>query len=124
MKSTIEPAIRTLRDLIVWRDGIELAKEIYRLAERLPKDETYALVSQLKRAAISIPSNIAEGHSRGHRREYRQFVHIAVGSLAEMETQLVLTRELHVLPENELSSIFVRVDRLRAMLVTLGKKLA
>jgi four helix bundle protein len=107
----------------VWQEGVELAKEVYRLAQSLPKDEIYALASQMKRAAVSVPSNIAEGHSKGHRREYRQSVYIALGSLAELETQLVLAQELSLLPKDKVVSTLARVDRLRAMLVTLSQRL-
>lgn len=94
MTREIIKTITSFRDLRVWQEGIELVKEIYHLCARLPKDELFALANQMKRAAVSVPSNIAEGHSRKHRAEYRQFVYIAIGSLAELETQLAITREL------------------------------
>jgi four helix bundle protein len=82
-----------------------------------------ALASQMKRAVISVPSNIAEGHSRNHRAEYRQFVFVSIGSLAEGETQLIIARELALVTGDDLAPALVRVDRLRGMLLTLGRKL-
>jgi four helix bundle protein len=117
--------IVTFRDLQVWEDGISLAKAVYALCERLPQEERYGLASQMKRAAISIPSNVAEGHSRNHRREYRQAVYIAIGSLAELETQVHLAQELGFLSSIDQSSFTImdRINRLRAMLITLGRRL-
>ena len=123
MDTTSEP-ITSFKDLRVWQEGIELVKEVYALCAKLPKEELYALANQMKRAASSIPSNIAEGHSRNHRAEYRQSVYVAVGSLAELETQLHLTRELGLANHATFAPILARIDRLRAMLITLGKRLA
>ena len=116
--------IASFKDLRVWQEGITLVKDIYMLCKKLPQDELYALASQMKRAAISIPSNLAEGHSRNHRAEYRQSVYVAVGSLAELETQLCLAQELQLLGEENLVPIVARIGRLRAMLITLGRKLS
>jgi len=79
--------INTFRDLRVWQAAVELVVEVYRLTGVLPKQETYGLVSQMQRAAVSIPSNIAEGHSREHIKEYLHHLSVAQGSLAELETQ-------------------------------------
>ena len=86
--------INSHKDLIVWQKSIELVEEIYKLTRKFPKSEIYGLSSQMQRAAVAIPSNIAEGAKRGHRAEYTQFVSIANGSAAELETQLILTRRL------------------------------
>ena len=117
-------SIASFKDLRVWQEAIELVKEVYNLCARLPKDELYALASQMKRAALSVASNIAEGHSRNHRAEYRQGVYIAIGSLAELETQLHVAKELQLLDEESLTPTFTRIARLRAMLITLGRKLS
>jgi four helix bundle protein len=82
--------INSFRDLEVWRKGMDLATETYRLAKLMPKTEEFRITSQILRAAASVPANIAEGHTRGSRREYAQFVSIARGSLAETETFLLL----------------------------------
>lgn len=89
------PKVQNYRDLLVWRQGIELVKLVYRLTLSFPREETYGLTSQLRRSAISVPSNIAEGHSRDSLKEYLQFLSIAAGSLAELQTQLFIARELH-----------------------------
>jgi four helix bundle protein len=78
------------RELKVWQLGVDLALEVYRLTEAFPKSELYGLTSQMRRAAVSISSNIAEGHARKTRREMQRYVNIAKGSLAELETQLII----------------------------------
>jgi len=82
------------QDLKVWQTGIEITKAVYKLTSFFPDDERYGLTSQIRRCAVSIPSNIAEGHSRDSKRELARFVSIAKGSLAELETQLIIAREL------------------------------
>ncbi len=86
--------MKSYKDLIVWQKSIRLAKEVYVHSEKFPKNEVFGLTSQMRRASISIPSNIAEGYSRGHRAEYVQFLRIALGSAAELETQFILIKEL------------------------------
>lgn len=83
-------AVESYRDLIVWQKSMALAAEVYRLAKAMPKSEEYRLTSQLLRAAASVPANIAEGHARGTRKDYANFISIARGSLAETETFLLL----------------------------------
>jgi len=87
--------VTSYRDLVVWQKGIELVKESYRIAKLLPKDEMYGLSSQMKRSAISIPSNIAEGQQRKNTKEFCQFLRISYGSAAELETQLVISRDIY-----------------------------
>jgi len=87
--------LKSYKELIVWQKSIELVKEIYKLTNEFPRSEVYGLSSQMQRAAISIPSNIAEGYSRKNLKEYIQFLHIAYGSLAELETQLIIAKELY-----------------------------
>lgn len=86
--------INSYRDLIVWQKSIELVVEIYTLTDKFPKEEIYGLTSQLRRASVSIPSNIAEGRYRGTRKDFRQFLLNAYGSGAEVETQLVIANKL------------------------------
>ena len=81
------------KELIVWQKGMELVKEIYRITKLMPKMETYILVSQMLRAAISIVSNIAEGFKRNHKAEFKQFLGISNGSAGELETQILLAKE-------------------------------
>ena len=115
--------INSYKDLKVWIEGMHLVDQIYSLSARLPKEEIYALASQIKRAAISIPSNIAEGHSRSYRADYCRFVYIALGSLAELETQLYIIQQQQFVPASEVEAVFERIEYLRAMLLTLANKL-
>ena len=85
------------RDLKVWQAAMRLTVEVYRLSEQFPKHETYGLTSQLQRSAVSLPSNIAEGHGRNSPKEFNHFLGIALGSLAELETQLILAQHLNYL---------------------------
>ena len=89
------------KDLKVWQKAIELVKETYFLIKFLPKEEMFALSSQMRRAAISIPSNIAEGNSRGTKKEYINFLSIARGSVSELWTQIIVCNELNYINEKE-----------------------
>ena len=85
---------QSYKDLIVWQKAIELATWIYGLTGGFPKEEIYGITSQMRRAAVSVPSNIAEGQSRQHKNEFIQFLSIAKGSLSELETQLIISGKL------------------------------
>ena len=89
------------KDLVVWQKAYQLVKEIYKMTEKFPKSEIYGLSQQIKRAAISVPSNISEGHGRTHNKEYKQFLSIAYGSLCELETQYLLSVDLGYFDKNE-----------------------
>jgi four helix bundle protein len=91
--------VRSFKELIVWQRSIELTLEIYRLTKTFPREEVFGLTSQLRRAAVSIASNIAEGQSRGTTGEFRQFLGIARGSAAEVDTQLTIVRGLMMADE-------------------------
>jgi four helix bundle protein len=86
--------ISSYKDLLVWQKAIKLVKETYLLTRLLPEDEKFGLISQLKRSSVSIPSNIAEGWGRNSTKSYIQFLRIARGSLLELETQLIICKEL------------------------------
>ena len=86
---------RSYKDLIVWQRAIELVKEIYGVTNFLPREEIYGLRSQMRRASVSIPSNIAEGYQRKNRKEYLQFLRIAYGSAAELETQIIISKDMY-----------------------------
>lgn len=90
--------MRNFRNLNVWKEGINLVKEVYRLSVLLPEEEKFGLKSQICRAAVSVPSNIAEGSSRNSETEYKRFLEIAMGSLFELETQLIIIQELCFIP--------------------------
>ena len=86
--------MRTHKDLDVWKLGIVLVKDVYTLTQHFPKNENYGLSSQMQRSAVSIPSNIAEGAARQGKKEYIHFLYIALGSLAELETQIIIAKEI------------------------------
>ena len=115
--------IRNFRDLQVWRLGKALAMEIYKLTSSFPREELYGLVSQMRRAAVSIPVNIAEGFNRFHNKEYRQFLFIALGSCAELETQLEIACDLEYLKINDRDTVLEKINHEVGMLRNLIKKL-
>src|SRR3989440_6968103 len=94
------------KDLVVWQKGIALAKAIYQLTSRFPSEEKFGLVAQMRRAAVSIPSNIAEGQARHTTGEFIQFISHAEGSTAELETQLILTVELGFIVKEKVANQF------------------
>ena len=93
------------KDLLVWQKSIQLVTEVYRLSKTLPKEEIYGLVSQMQRAAVSIPSNIAEEHDRNSDKEFSQFLCVARGSLAELETQLIIAKNLDYINQEQMTNI-------------------
>jgi len=109
-------SVKTHKDLDVWNKAMELVESIYRLTTQYPKEETYGLTLQTRRSAISIPSNIAEGAARKSKKEFIQFLYIALGSLAELETQLILAARLKFIRnQHELN----QVNQLRQILLGL-----
>jgi len=114
------PLIKSYRDLLVWQKAIDLVVEAYRATASFPKSETYGLTSQIRRAASSIPANIAEGYGRGSRKEYVQFLTVAQGSLKELETHFIVAEKLSYLTA---SKILSETDELGRMLGSLIRKL-
>lgn len=112
--------MQTYKDLIVWQKARVLASDVYVLCSNLPKDELYGLCSQMKRASISIPSNIAEGYRRNKRGEYVQFLGIAAGSAAELETQLILTNDIYSI---DTGPALLQLEEIQKMLTVLIHKL-
>jgi four helix bundle protein len=110
---------RSYRDLIVWQEAIQLVKEIYQRTADFPEKETFGLTSQIRRAAVSIPSNIAEGQGRHSSKEFRHFLGIALGSIGELETQIIISQEINYLKDIELRSLLTKTDDLRKMLKSL-----
>ena len=115
---------RSYKDLLVWQKGIALAKLIYRLTKNFPSEEKFGLIAQMRRAAISIPSNIAEGQARHTTGEFIQFLSHADGSVAELGTQLILSIELCFCREAAAGPAFDLISELRRMLNVLRRKLA
>ncbi len=115
--------IRTYRDLNIWNAGIEVVKDIYKLTENFPKQEMYGLVSQMRRSAISIPSNVAEGFRRYHNKEYKQFLYTSLGSCAELETQITIAMELKYTQKDKENRLLEKLDHICRMISNLIKKL-
>ncbi|WP_456480556.1 four helix bundle protein [Nautilia sp.] len=109
-------------DLKIWKVGIDMVEEIYKITEFFPKTEIFGLSSQIKRAAVSVPSNIAEGASRQTTKEFIQFLYIALGSLSELETQLIIAKKLNFLTENT-EKIFSKIKGLKKMILNMIKSL-
>lgn len=101
---------RTYRDLDVWKKARSLVKEVYLVTRSFPKDEMYGLMSQMRRCTVSIPSNIAEGYGRQFKKETVQFLHIARGSLFELEPQLFIASDLSYIDEECLEKLLMQLD--------------
>lgn len=108
--------LNSYKNLIVWQKSIELVKEVYILTKNFPKSEIFGLVSQMRRSAVSIPSNIAEGFNRRHRKEFSQFISIAFGSGAELETQILLAKSLGFLKEENFKKCEQLLEEVMKML--------
>ena len=115
--------IRTFRDLIAWQRGMELAREVYQATARMRESERFGLTHQMRRAAVSVPSNIAEGYARQSTREYLKFLRIARGSLAELMTQVELATALRMAIESDrLTALLEEEDRvLQGLIRSLGR---
>lgn len=116
-------SVKCYRQLDVWQLGMDVAEQLYRSTASFPQHEMYGLRSQLRRAAVSIPSNIAEGHARDSTREYLHHVSIALGSTAEAETQLMLAGRLEYITQSVLADLLQHIDRLGKMLGGLQRAL-
>ena len=112
---------KNFRDLKVWQLGMQLAEEVYHLSQQFPKHEMYGLCSQIQRAAVSIPANIAEGHAIGSTKDFARFLGIAQGSLAELETHLMLAERMKYGNPIQIGSILSRCGEEARMLRGLRK---
>jgi four helix bundle protein len=115
--------MKSFREMRVWQAAMNLVEKIYRLTKRFPKQETYGLISQIQRAAVSIPSNIVEGHTREHIKEYLHHLSMAQASLAELETQLEISGRLKYLLPNELNELLIEVNSLGKQMYALRNSL-
>ena len=115
--------IKNFQDLRIWQKGIEVVKDIYILTKKFPKEELYGLTSQMRRSAVSIPSNIAEGFRRYHNKEYKQYLYIALGSCAELETQIIIANELDYINETNKTELIEKIKYICRMTVKLINKL-
>ncbi len=115
--------IRRFQDLEIWKRSVSLVEQIYKVTTSFPKDELYGLTGQIRRAAVSIPSNIAEGFSRFHNKEYKQFLHIALGSCAEITTQIIIASKLNYLEDKKAGFLINEIDEISKMTMSLIKKI-
>jgi len=115
--------LQSYRDLKVWQKAMDLVAESYEISGMLPKHELFGLISQIRRAAVSIPANIAEGYGRQHRREYLNFLSMAAGSLKELETHLLIAIRLKYVAESQLSTALTFSDEVGRMLTALTRTL-
>lgn len=109
-------SVQSFKDLEVWQKSMSLVTEIYALTARFPKEELYGLTSQIRRAAVSIPSNIAEGRSKRSTRDFMRFIHIAYGSAAELETQLLIAQNLRYVGSETIQPIIAQLHTINRML--------
>ena len=107
----------SFKDLIVWQKAMVLAKLVYLVCANLPRSEIYGIQSQLKRSAVTVPSNIAEGKLRSGKREYRYFLHVAKGSLAELQTQLILAADLFGVSTEMEQGLCIEIDKILFTLI-------
>jgi four helix bundle protein len=126
MQCSVRPIVQSYRDLVVWKKSMALVLNVYRCTQAFPKIETYGLTSQLRRAVISVPSNVAEGQGRLSTGEFRQFLGNARGSLMEVETQILVAQDLGYFDQNQseaLLSATAEVGRiLNGLLASLPKR--
>lgn len=116
--------VKHYKELKIWQKGMVLAQSVYRLTARFPVDERFGLTSQMRRAAVSVPSNIAEGQARQGTREFLQFLSHTSGSLAELETQVLLSMELGYCGESDTTSIVGEITEMQKMVAAIRGKLA
>lgn len=115
--------VTSYKDLVVWQKGIELVNEIYVVTRKFPKEEMFGLTNQLRRAVISIPANIAEGWGRSSTKNYVQFIKISLGSLFELETLIIISKDQNYLEEEIMNKISVEIKEIGKMLNKLIRNL-
>ena len=111
------------KELLVWQKAIDLAVKVYRITEKLPKEERYGLISQINRSVVSIPSNIAEGAGRNTNKEFNNFLGIAQGSSFELDTQLIISNRLNFISNEEYQKIELQLEYIQNMVAKLKKSL-
>lgn len=115
--------VKDYKELKVWQKGIEIVDSVYKLTDGFPKSEVYGLAGQMRRAAVSIPSNVAEGFVRRGSKEYRQFLHVSLGSCAELDTQMVIANRRKYIADEEYRLLAEELNHETRMLVSLIGKL-
>ena len=115
--------MKTHKDLEAWKNSIALVTDIYKITNDFPSDEKYGLTSQIRRSAVSIPSNIAEGAGRNHNKEFIQFLYVSLGSLSELETQLIISFNLNIIDQKVLDDCTEKTKIISNQIIGLVKYL-
>ncbi len=115
--------MHNIKELKIWNKAMELTVEIYKATEKFPKEETYGLTSQIRRAAVSIPSNISEGAGRNSKNEFRHFLSIANGSSYELQSQLVISNRLNLITDETTEILLTKIDEIQKMNYSFQKSL-
>lgn len=115
--------IKNYKDLNIWKRSIEVVEDIYKITKNFPKEEIYGLTSQLRKSAVSIPSNIAEGFAKFSNKEYKQFLFISLGRFAELSTQIIIALRLGYFENKEADKLLNEIDEISKMTMSLIKKL-
>jgi four helix bundle protein len=113
----------TFRNLLVWQKSVELVTKMYSSTQKFPKEELFGLSSQIRRSAVSIPSNIAEGYGRDSNKEYLRFLNISIGSLFELQTQIEIAKNIMYLNEKDFNDLYEKSRELERMLVSFIRKI-
>ena len=108
--------MHNFKKLNIWLDAMTLAKEVYLITSKYPREEKYGLVSQINRCVVSVPSNISEGSSRSSNKEFSHYLKIALGSLYELETQTILSRDIGIITDNDLNQLSIKISVLQKMI--------
>jgi len=116
--------VKSYRDLIVWQKAMDLVEAVYRVSQKFPSEEKFGLTAQIRRAAVSIPSNIAEGQSRGTARDFNKFLDISYGSLSETKTQIIIASRLNYLNHDELNKLLTDAGEVGRLLNGLQRSIA
>ena len=116
--------VKSYQELKIWQNGIELTIQVYKFTENLPPKEKFGLISQMQRASVSVPANIAEGWSRSYTKEFIQFLRISLGSLAELETMIILCQKLNYCEAQDENAIRGRIGELQKMIYATIKTLS
>jgi four helix bundle protein len=115
--------MKTFKDLFIWQKAMTLVTNTYQITQQFPNEELFGLTSQIRRSAVSIPSNIAEGYGRESQKDFLRFINFAVSSLFELQTQIEIAKNINYLNETEFNNIFEKTRELEAMMIAFSKKL-
>ncbi len=113
--------IKSYKDLIVWQKAVDLAIKVYKITNNFPKEEIYGLTSQMRRASVSIASNIAEGRNRGTRKDFNQFLRISLGSCSELQTQIEISKRLNLIKDadhKEADSLIIEISKMLNVIIS------